>query len=267
MATILIVDDRAPNREYLVEVLGCAGYRLLEAADGAEALAIARSEHPDLIIADILMPKMDGYELVRQLRMDPEIGRTPVIFCTAHYNEREVQPLAWLSGVSDVITKPSAPARIVSAVETVLGIGAPATLTTATVPLPDTRTFDREHVRLLTDKLSQKADELNAAKEMLSAALNMGLQLGSESDLRFLLKSFRDAVEGRVPPDISEVLGELYWKRKQVVAAISSLERMAKPVARRRRRRPVRPAGLQLEQTDGSAARASSAQRSRSHLQ
>lgn len=68
MATILIVDDRPVNREFLVTLLSYGGHRLLEAADGADGLAISRAEHPDLIIADILMPTMDGYEFVRLLR-------------------------------------------------------------------------------------------------------------------------------------------------------------------------------------------------------
>src|SRR6266446_5589635 len=77
VATILIVDDRPANREYLVTLLGYGGHRLLEAADGAEALALARAERPDLVIADILMPTMDGYELVRQIRADSVIATTP----------------------------------------------------------------------------------------------------------------------------------------------------------------------------------------------
>ena len=91
MATILIVDDRPANREFLMTLLGYGGHRLLQAADGAEALATARAERPDLVIADILMPTMDGYEFVRQLRADPAIARTPVVFCTAHYHEGEAQ--------------------------------------------------------------------------------------------------------------------------------------------------------------------------------
>ena len=58
MATILIVDDRPTNRQLMTTILGYAGHRLLEASDGAEALAVARTERPDLIITDILMPEI-----------------------------------------------------------------------------------------------------------------------------------------------------------------------------------------------------------------
>ncbi|MEO8078498.1 MAG: response regulator, partial [Acidobacteriota bacterium] len=62
MPTILIVDDLSANRKYLVALLGAHGYRMLEAADGSLALASVRQERPDLIITDVLMPVVDGYE-------------------------------------------------------------------------------------------------------------------------------------------------------------------------------------------------------------
>ena len=187
MATILIVDDRPADREYLMSLLGRGGHRLFQAADGAEALATARAEHPDLIIADIIMPTMDGYELVRQVRADPAIAQTPVIFCTANYHEREARALARTCGVSSVITKPSEMETILGAVEAALGLAPPAASPTAA------EAFDREHLRLLTDKLSQKADDLSATNERLSALIDLSLQLGSELDLRRLMHSFGHA--------------------------------------------------------------------------
>ena len=80
MATILIVDDLAGHRAFLVALLKPHGHRLLEAADGSQALAAARAEHPDLVITDVLMPVMDGYEFVRQLRLDPATRGVPVLF-------------------------------------------------------------------------------------------------------------------------------------------------------------------------------------------
>jgi CheY-like chemotaxis protein len=85
MATILVVDDHPTNREFFTTLLSYQGHRLLEAADGAEALALARAGRPDLIISDILMPTMDGFELVRHLRTDLSLGSTRVIFSTAHF--------------------------------------------------------------------------------------------------------------------------------------------------------------------------------------
>src|SRR5712691_65033 len=93
LATILVLDDESVSREYLTTLLGYGGYRLLEARYGEEALAITRQEQPDLIVADILMPGMDGYEFVRELRNDPRIASSRVIFYTAAYHERSAQAL------------------------------------------------------------------------------------------------------------------------------------------------------------------------------
>src|SRR4029077_18939687 len=121
LPTILVVDDRARNREYLVTLLGYKGYRLLDAADGAEALVIVRNESPDLVIADILMPTMDGYEFVRQLRASPEIAGTRVIFYSAHFLEREARSLAQSCGVLHILSKPSPPDVVLKVVEAALG--------------------------------------------------------------------------------------------------------------------------------------------------
>ncbi len=121
MATILIVDDAAVNREYIASLLEYSGHKMLQAADGAEALSCIKAERPDLVIADVLMPTMDGFELVRQLRADPSIAQIPVIFWTAHYHEREARALAAAAGVSIVITKPTEPEAVLSAVSAALG--------------------------------------------------------------------------------------------------------------------------------------------------
>jgi PAS domain S-box-containing protein len=183
MAIILIVDDRPANREYLVTLLGYGGHRLLEAADGAEGLALARAERPDLVIADILMPTMDGYEFVRQLRADPAVAGTPVIFYTAHYLEREARALADACGVSHILSKPAQPETVLRTVDAALGMAPPP------APAPAAEDFDREHLRLLTDKLSQKVDELRRANERLSALVDLGLDLGSERDPQRLLQN------------------------------------------------------------------------------
>src|SRR5580765_8166264 len=121
MATILIVDDRPTNRQFLLTLLGYTGHRLLEAGDGAQALDIARAERPDLVITDILMPTMDGYEFTSNLRRDPGLARTPVIFYTATYNSPEARLLADSCGVRTVLRKPAEPEDILAAVDLELG--------------------------------------------------------------------------------------------------------------------------------------------------
>ena len=122
MATILIVDDHVLNREFLTTLLGYGGHRLLEARDGLEGLTVMRAERPDLVIVDILMPNMDGYEFVTQMHNEPEIAHTPAIFYTATYREREATVMAQACNVRWVLPKPSEPGVILKTVHEALGL-------------------------------------------------------------------------------------------------------------------------------------------------
>ncbi|HEU5097578.1 MAG TPA: hybrid sensor histidine kinase/response regulator [Roseiflexaceae bacterium] len=161
MATILVVDDRAINREFLITLLGYAGHDVLEAPDADQALRLIRAHHPDLVIADVLMPSIDGFEFVRLLRGEPDIAQTRVMFYTATYMEGEARELADACGVRHVLTKPAEPQLILDTVQ--LALDTPA----AVSPPPSDAEFDQEHGRLLLNKLAQKVDEL----ETLSADL------------------------------------------------------------------------------------------------
>ncbi|HAV38256.1 MAG TPA: diguanylate cyclase, partial [Massilia sp.] len=131
MATILIVDDRPSNRAYLLALLGFTAHRLLEADDGARALELVREHRPDLIITDILMPKMDGYEFVQRLRADRDLAATRVIFYSAVYAERETLAMARSCGVERVLSKPSDADAIMEAVNAELGQSAAASTASA----------------------------------------------------------------------------------------------------------------------------------------
>lgn len=122
MATILIVDDHALNRAFLMTLLGYSAHRLLEAADGNEGLIMAQKERPDLIISDILMPNMDGHEFVMRMRTDPVLADTPVIFYTAGYHQAEARVIARACGVSHVLAKPAEPELILRTVQDILGL-------------------------------------------------------------------------------------------------------------------------------------------------
>jgi PAS domain S-box-containing protein/diguanylate cyclase (GGDEF)-like protein len=122
VAKILVVDDRASNREYLTTLLGYSGHTLIEANDGASALQAVRSQKPDLVITDILMPTMDGFEFVQMLRNDAKLASTRVIFHTATYSEPQALALAKSCGVEIVLPKPSEPRQVLDAVSQMLGV-------------------------------------------------------------------------------------------------------------------------------------------------
>lgn len=84
MAKILLVEDNETNRDMLLRRLQRKGYEVVIAVDGEEAIAIARSEHPELILMDISLPVMDGWEATRQLKASSETQNIPIIALTAH---------------------------------------------------------------------------------------------------------------------------------------------------------------------------------------
>jgi two-component system cell cycle sensor histidine kinase/response regulator CckA len=184
MATILIVDDRESNRELLSTQLGYRNHRTVEARDGMEGLERAWAERPDLIITDILMPTMDGYEFTRRLRADPAFAATPVIFYSAHYLMQEAHTLAAKCGVEYVVAKPAEPEELLRIVDEALG------LTRAAVPATPLAEFDREHIRVLTNKVSQQAGEVGNLSARLEALIDVGRELDVAQDTSVLLERY-----------------------------------------------------------------------------
>jgi len=121
MKTIRIVNDRIINLEFLSTLLGYGGYRVQKALHGAQALEMALLEPPHLVISDILMPVMDGIELVTHLQAHPLTAAIPVIFYTATYSVDQAQAMARTYGVTAVLTKPSEPQKILETVALALG--------------------------------------------------------------------------------------------------------------------------------------------------
>lgn len=102
---ILIAEDSDETRIALKLMLKLSGYATLEAADGQEALRLAQSGAPDLVITDISLPGIDGLELTRQLRGDPRLGSVPVIVVSAHDSE-SVREEVRAAGATDYLSKP-----------------------------------------------------------------------------------------------------------------------------------------------------------------
>jgi signal transduction histidine kinase len=102
---LLVVDDTAANLKLLTRVLGDAGFRVRPVASGEAALAAARSEAPDLVLLDVDMPDMDGYEVCRRLKAEPALVEIPVLFLSA-LGETEDKLAAFAAGGVDYVTKP-----------------------------------------------------------------------------------------------------------------------------------------------------------------
>ncbi|NTV62920.1 MAG: response regulator, partial [Oscillochloris sp.] len=117
-STVLIVDDNPLGREALSELLQGHGYQLAFAADGPEALIQAAALTPDLILLDVMMPGMDGFEVCRRLRTDPTLAEVPVVMVTA-LDDRDSRLRGIESGADDIITKPFNRAELRARVKTI----------------------------------------------------------------------------------------------------------------------------------------------------
>jgi adenylate cyclase len=120
VARLLVVDDTPENIRLLDAVLSPRGYVVVSASSGAEALSKARSENPDLVLLDVVMPEMDGYEVCRRLRADPATTLLPVIMITASGNHEKVHALE--AGADDFIQKPLDQAELLARVRSLLRI-------------------------------------------------------------------------------------------------------------------------------------------------
>jgi CheY-like chemotaxis protein len=119
---VLLVDDYVDNREMYAEYLVYAGYRVAQAGNGAEALDLAYELHPDLVVMDLSLPVMDGWEATRQLKANPRTHATPVIALTGHalagHSRRARQ-----AGCDAFLVKPCMPAELEAVVARMLAGG------------------------------------------------------------------------------------------------------------------------------------------------
>ena len=117
---ILVVEDTEDNRQILRDLLGMAGYEMIEAHDGAEGVAQATEHRPDLILMDIQMPVMDGYEATRRIKADPALKSIPVVAVTSYALSGDEEK-ARAAGCDAYIAKPYSPRQMLAKVREILG--------------------------------------------------------------------------------------------------------------------------------------------------
>ncbi|BCY08995.1 response regulator [Actinoplanes sp. L3-i22] len=190
MVTVLVVDDRATNREIARMTLDDAGYDVIEAAEGQPALELARRWHPDLVLTDMIMPGMDGYEFVSELRADTRTADIPVLLYTANYAPSEAEPLAVAYGVTTIVPKSAEPDVLLAAVREAVQAR----------PQPvESPPVTAEHLRTLNAKLVEKVlalDESQARFQALADVSPVGIAAGSI-----------DLTAGYTNPRLSEITG------------------------------------------------------------
>jgi CheY-like chemotaxis protein len=120
MKTILIADDNDANRELISVILEREGYRVIEASHGREAITVAQQQRPDLVLLDIHMPQMNGFETVRAFRTDPDLRQTPVVALTASAMAGDAEA-ALSHGFDSYLAKPYEISEVVALVKKMAG--------------------------------------------------------------------------------------------------------------------------------------------------
>ena len=112
---ILVVEDTEDNRQIIRDLLTSAGYELIEAATGEEGIAMAEKERPDLILMDIQLPGLDGYEATRRLKANPDLRHIPIIVVTSYALSGD-DVKAFEAGCDAYVTKPFVPRDLLAKV-------------------------------------------------------------------------------------------------------------------------------------------------------
>ena len=120
MTKILVVEDQEDNRQILRDLLASVDYEMVEAENGEQALTAVTEHKPDLILMDIQMPVMDGYEATRRIKADPTLNGIPIIAVTSYALSGDEQK-ARAAGCDDYIAKPYSPRQMLAKVRGILG--------------------------------------------------------------------------------------------------------------------------------------------------
>lgn len=188
---ILVVDDREENTYFLQALLEGNGYTVHICLNGEDALSYLQNEKVSLVISDILMPVMDGFQLCRKIKADERIAATPVMFYTATYTGSQDEELAMRVGASRFVVKPCEPETLMKIVKDLLSEAASGKLKTV-APVTNEEEVLKLYSKRLVRKLEQKMFELE--KEVAARKETEKVLASSERRYRHLYNSIRDAI-------------------------------------------------------------------------
>jgi adenylate cyclase len=231
---VLVVDDLAPNVRLLEAVLSPKGFRVATASSGAEALDVLAKEHPDLVLLDILMPGMDGYEVCRRIREDPGTAFLPVIMITASGEEEKIRALE--SGADDFVNKPFDQAELLARVRSLVRVK--RYHDTIEYQTAELARWNRELEQRVQDQVEQ-LERVGRLRRFLPAQLaDLIISSGDESflnghrrDITVVccdLRGFTSFAETAEPEDVWDILSEYHGALGDLIARFEgTLERFA----------------------------------------
>ncbi|MBL6981795.1 MAG: response regulator [Anaerolineales bacterium] len=221
MAKIMIVDDYEQNLYLLDVLLKGAGYEVLQAKNGSEALEIAKADQPDLIVTDLLMPVMDGFTLCRKWKKDSQLKDIPLVVYTATYTDPKDEQFALSLGAARFIVKPAEPDVFMGIVQEVLDEYEAGHLVSVQEPLDDEIVY-KQYSEALIRKLEDKMPDLEQANQVLTNQIEerqrADLALAeSEKKFRLVTETIQD-VFWISSPGVTEILYispgyEIIWGR------------------------------------------------------
>ncbi len=159
---ILIVEDNQDSRNLLVKQLRACGHEVMATADGAEALQQALARPPDIIVSDILMPKMDGFQLCHKCKQNDKLKNIPFVFYTATYTSDEDEKLALSLGGAAFVVKPTEPDVLVRMLSEIVEKAQSGALAPAEVAPLEPSLFLTEYTKRIVAKLEDKIAQLEA---------------------------------------------------------------------------------------------------------
>jgi len=181
---ILIVDDDENSRVLLERALTRQGYLVESATNGVEALEKALQSPPDLMVSDIMLPEMDGFELCRRVKTDNRLRTVPFIFYTAVYVDKKDEDLALQLGASRFLLKPLKPADFLRVIGEVIEEQLTKKLPVPDRPLAAMQDLDRMQLEAVARKLEQKVQELAQERDALRSSEQKYLQLAETLEQR-----------------------------------------------------------------------------------
>lgn len=162
---ILSVDDKGENRYLLESILIPSGHVVVSAVDGIDALQHLRKEPFDVIVSDLLMPNMDGYQLLRECKKDPLLKKIPFIIYTATYTEKKEIDFGLSLGAARYIIKPIEPDEFVEMISGVFDEISTGALAETEPEITSETGYTVEHIRVLTEKMDRKVRALEKQQE------------------------------------------------------------------------------------------------------
>ena len=213
---ILSVDDKTENL-YLMESMLCGyGYEVVAAHNGIEALQKLEDQQFDMIISDILMPKMDGFQLCREVKKNDKLKQIPFVFYTATYIDKKDEDLALSLGASGFIIKPTEPEKFMEIIATVIHKHKEGSLP-VTQPVLEEEIYLKAYNVSLIHKLEDKLEQIEAKNRELVVALNeKSKEVVERKRAEEELKKHRDALEDLVKDRTAELVKANEQLKKEI---------------------------------------------------